>query len=64
MYQLATQLSEFEARIAAQEDRIADLVLRAPMDGIILRKDGVVRSYSHLTGQQLSALLKLRAIRM
>ncbi len=40
--QLATQLSEFEARIAAQEDRIADLVLRAPMDGIILRKDGEV----------------------
>jgi RND family efflux transporter MFP subunit len=40
--QLATQLSEFEARIAAQEDRIADLVLRAPMDGIVLRKDGEV----------------------
>lgn len=40
--QLATQLSEYEARIAAQEDRIADLVLRAPMDGIVLRKDGEV----------------------
>ena len=40
--QLVTQLAEYEARIAAQEDRIADLVLRAPMDGIVLRKDGEV----------------------
>ncbi|MEN9708779.1 MAG: hypothetical protein RIQ68_1187 [Pseudomonadota bacterium] len=40
--QLVTQLAEYEARIAAQEDRIADLVLRAPMDGVVLRKDGEV----------------------
>jgi RND family efflux transporter MFP subunit len=40
--QLVTQLAEYEARIAAQEDRINDLVLRAPMDGMILRKDGEV----------------------
>jgi RND family efflux transporter MFP subunit len=40
--QLVTQLAEYEARIAAQEDRINDLVLRAPMDGVILRKDGEV----------------------
>ena len=40
--QLVTQLSEYDARIAAQEDRIANLVLRAPMDGVVLRKDGQV----------------------
>ncbi len=40
--QLVTQLAEYEARIAAQEDRISDLVLRAPMDGVVLRKDGEV----------------------
>lgn len=40
--QLVTQLAEYEARIAAQEDRINDLVLRAPMDGVVLRKDGEV----------------------
>lgn len=37
-----TQLAEIEARIAAQTDRIADLDLRAPMDGVVLRKDGEV----------------------
>lgn len=37
-----TQVREFEAKIAAQRDRIADLVLRAPMDGIVLRRDGEV----------------------
>ncbi len=40
--QLVTQLAEYEARIAAQEERIGDLVLRAPMDGVVLRKDGEV----------------------
>ncbi len=40
--QLVTQLAEYEARIAAQEDRIADLILHAPMDGVVLRKDGEV----------------------
>lgn len=37
-----TQLAEIEARIAAQTDRIADLELRAPMDGLVLRSDGEV----------------------
>lgn len=37
-----TQVREFEARIAAQRDRIGDLVLRAPMDGVVLRRDGEV----------------------
>lgn len=40
--QLVTQLHEYEARIAAQQERIDDLQLRAPMDGIVLRKDGEV----------------------
>jgi RND family efflux transporter MFP subunit len=37
-----TQLREQDARIAAQKDRISDLVLRAPMDGVVLRRDGEV----------------------
>lgn len=37
-----TQLREFDARIAAQRDRIFDLELRAPMDGVVLRRDGEV----------------------
>jgi membrane fusion protein (multidrug efflux system) len=37
-----TQLREQDARIAAQKDRINDLVLRAPMDGVVLRRDGEV----------------------
>jgi membrane fusion protein (multidrug efflux system) len=36
----ATQLEEVKARIAAQRERIGALVLRAPMDGIVLRRDG------------------------
>jgi RND family efflux transporter MFP subunit len=40
--QIVTQLAEFEARIAAQQERISDLQLRAPMDGVVLRKDGEV----------------------
>ena len=38
----ATQLREYEARIVAQRDRIYDLELRAPMDGVVLRRDGEV----------------------
>lgn len=37
-----TQLAEIEARIVAQTDRIADLDLRAPMNGVVLRQDGEV----------------------
>lgn len=37
-----TLLREFQARIDAQKERIDDLVLRAPMDGIILRRDGEI----------------------
>ncbi len=37
-----TQLRELEARISAQKDRIYDLELRAPMDGVVLRRDGEV----------------------
>ncbi len=40
--QSLTQLQEYEARIAAQKDRIADLQLRAPMDGVVLRRDGEI----------------------
>lgn len=37
-----TQIEEQKARIAAQQDRIADLTLRAPIDGVVLRRDGEV----------------------
>ncbi|MGI9520958.1 MAG: efflux RND transporter periplasmic adaptor subunit [Hyphomicrobiaceae bacterium] len=37
-----TQVREFEARIEAQKDRIADLALKSPIDGVVLRRDGEV----------------------
>lgn len=40
--QAATQVQEIRARIAAQRQRVAALVLRAPMDGVVLRRDGQV----------------------
>ena len=40
--QTLTQLQEYQARIDAQNDRIGELVLRSPMDGVVLRRDGQV----------------------
>ncbi len=37
-----TQVREYEARLLAQQDRIEDLALKSPMDGIVLRRDGEV----------------------
>ena len=37
-----TQLQEYEARLAAQKERIDDLALKAPIDGVVLRRDGEV----------------------
>ena len=37
-----TQLEESKSRIAAQKVRINELVLRAPLDGMVLRRDGEV----------------------
>jgi len=37
-----TQVREYEARVQAQRDRILDLELRAPMDGVVLRRDGEI----------------------
>jgi RND family efflux transporter MFP subunit len=37
-----TQVREYEARVSAQKDRILDLELRAPMDGVVLRRDGEI----------------------
>ncbi len=37
-----TLVREYGARIAAQADRLDDLQLKAPMDGIVLRRDGEV----------------------
>ena len=37
-----TQAEEYKSRIAAQQVRIDQLVLRAPLDGMVLRRDGGV----------------------
>ena len=37
-----TEVREFEARVDAQKDRILDLELRSPVDGVVLRRDGEV----------------------
>jgi RND family efflux transporter MFP subunit len=37
-----TQVQEYKSRIAAQQARIDQLVLRAPLDGMVLRRDGEV----------------------
>jgi RND family efflux transporter MFP subunit len=37
-----TQVEEFKSRIAAQQVRIDQFVLRAPLDGMVLRRDGEV----------------------
>jgi RND family efflux transporter MFP subunit len=46
-----TQVDEQEARVAAQRDRIADLALKSPVDGIVLRRDGEVGEIAG-TGEQ------------
>lgn len=38
--QAQTALAEIDARIAAQKDRMDELTLRAPVDGVVLRADG------------------------
>lgn len=40
--EVLTQIREYEARVEAQQDRIEDLALKSPMDGIVLRRDGEV----------------------
>ncbi|MBV8926541.1 MAG: efflux RND transporter periplasmic adaptor subunit [Bradyrhizobium sp.] len=37
-----TQAEEYKSRISAQQVRIDELVLRAPLDGMVLRRDGEV----------------------
>jgi len=37
-----TQAREYEARVVAQKERLSDLELKSPMDGIVLRRDGEV----------------------
>jgi RND family efflux transporter MFP subunit len=37
-----TQVEEYKSRMAAQQVRIDQLVLRAPLDGMVLRRDGEV----------------------
>ncbi len=38
--QATTALNEYDARIDARRQKLADLVLRAPIDGVVLRRDG------------------------
>lgn len=37
-----TQVDEQKARVEAQRDRIADLALKSPVDGVVLRRDGEI----------------------
>lgn len=37
-----TQVREYEARVAMQKDRVADLALKSPLDGIVMRRDGEI----------------------
>jgi RND family efflux transporter MFP subunit len=41
-----TQVEEYKSRISAQQVRIDQLVLRAPLDGMVLRRDGEVGEIS------------------
>jgi RND family efflux transporter MFP subunit len=47
-----TQVREYEARMAAQQDRIEDLTLKSPMDGIVLRRDGEVGEIAGTTANE------------
>ncbi|MEL6964141.1 MAG: efflux RND transporter periplasmic adaptor subunit, partial [Pseudomonadota bacterium] len=47
-----TQVREYEARIAAQHDRIEDLALKSPMDGVVLRRDGEVGEIAGTTANE------------
>ncbi len=40
--QAITALQEYDARIDARKQKIADLILRAPIDGVVLRRDGQI----------------------
>lgn len=48
-----TQLREYEARITAQQERIHHLQLRAPMDGVVLRRDGQVGEIAGITSSDV-----------
>ncbi len=37
-----TEVREYEARVAMQKDRISDLALKSPLDGIVMRRIGEV----------------------
>lgn len=38
--QAITALREYDARVEARKQRLADLVLRAPIDGVVLKREG------------------------
>ncbi|NJO39039.1 MAG: efflux RND transporter periplasmic adaptor subunit [Rhizobiales bacterium] len=47
-----TQVREYEARLAAQQERIDDLSLKSPMDGIVLRRDGEIGEIAGITANE------------
>ena len=48
-----TQIREYEARVAAQKDRINDLSLKSPVAGIVLRRDGEVGEIAGTAANQV-----------
>lgn len=60
-----TQIQEQEARIAAQKDRISDLALKSPIDGVVLRRDGEVGEIAGIgTGDTLLWVGQPRPLRI
>lgn len=47
-----TRIYEHEARIEAQKDRISDLQLKSPIDGMVLRRDGEVGEIAGIVANQ------------
>ncbi len=51
-----TQVREYEARVATQKDRISDLALKSPLDGIVLRRIGEIGEIAGIGDERHAAL--------
>ena len=55
--QRSTQFEQSKSRISAQKARIDSLVLRAPLDGMVLRRDGFEGGSKNQIGRSCECLL-------